>query len=67
MPKAGIAIDAWKLPIYERHLTHAGYAYTNRGSVPGFPPHTLVLTVEAQDLIALDAVVRAANSEAGAS
>jgi hypothetical protein len=33
MAKAGIAIDDWKLPIFDRHLTQAGYSYANRGEI----------------------------------
>ena len=30
MLKAAIALDAWKLAIFQRHLDAAGYAYTDR-------------------------------------
>jgi hypothetical protein len=59
--KAGIAIDDWKLPIFERHLTQAGYAY-KRG--PGLTPGWLLLTVDTDNAVALEVVVRAANTEA---
>lgn len=57
--KAGIAIDDWKLPIFERHLS--GYVY-EKG--PGLTDDTLLLTVETDDMKALEKVVRAANAEA---
>lgn len=59
--KAAIVIDDWKLPIFERRLSQAGYAY-EKG--PGVTDDTLVLTVETGDVKALETVVRAANTEA---
>jgi hypothetical protein len=59
--KAGIAIDSWKLPIFERHLTQAGYVYINQGALT---PGTLLLTVTTQNAAALATVVKAANTEA---
>lgn len=59
--KAGIAIDDWKLPIFERHLTQAGYAYTQG---PGLSSGTLLLKVTTENAQALHAVVLAANTEA---
>lgn len=61
--KAGIAIDDWKLPIFNQHLVDAGYRYE---SGPGLTGDTLLLTVETDDAKALEAVVRAANTEAAA-
>lgn len=59
--KAGIAVDDWKLPIFERHLSKAGHVY-EKG--PGVTRDTLLLTVETDDVAALETVVRAANAEA---
>ena len=59
--KAGIAIDDWKLPIFDRHLSQAGHVYAKG---PGVTRATLLLTVETDDLGALETVVRAANAEA---
>lgn len=59
--KAGIAIDAWKLPIFERHLKQSGYAWTNAGPLT---PDSLVLHVSTSNLQALAIVVKAANDEA---
>lgn len=58
---AGIAIDSWKLPIFERHLKDAGYTFK--------PPvkildGTLLLQVKTTNLQALHGVVRKANQEA---
>lgn len=63
--KAGIAIDAWKLPIFERHLTGAGYSFT---SGAGVTADTLMLYVEtARGVSELAVVVKAANDEAARS
>jgi hypothetical protein len=59
--KAAIAIDDWKLPIFERHLSRAGYAY-EKGD--GLTPDTLHLYVVTDNMVALHGVVRAANDEA---
>ena len=59
--RAGIAIDAWKLSIFDRHLTSAGYAYTDG---PGLTQDTRLLTVSTENVEALEVVVRAANTEA---
>lgn len=59
--KAAIAIDAWKLPIFERHLSGSGYAFEK---VNGPMPGTLLLKVETANVEALGGVVRAANAEA---
>ena len=61
MSTAGIAIDAWKLPIFERHLTQSGYAFENKGKLL---EGTLLLMVETENLVALREVVTAANKEA---
>lgn len=59
--KAVIAIDAWKLSIFERRLAEAGYAYTTG---PGLTQDTLFLTVTTEHPGALESIVRAANAEA---
>ena len=61
MSKAGIVIDSWKLPIFERHLSQDGYTYEQG---PGVTPDTLSLFVHTENLKALEIVVRAANTEA---
>lgn len=61
MKQAGIAIDDWKLPIFERHLSQSGYTYNKS---PGLSPGTLLLTVKTENLEALEVVVRAANTQA---
>jgi len=59
--KAGIAIDTWKLPVFDRHLSEAGYTY-KKG--PGLTKDTLFLQVKTDDAKALETIVRAANEDA---
>ena len=61
--KVGIAIDEWKLPIFERHLSQAGYAYTTKR----LGRNGLLLTVETDDAAALGVVVENANRTARAN
>ena len=61
MKKAAIAIDKWKLSIFKRHLSDAGYQFEQH---PGFNDATLVLTVMTSSAKELEVVVRAANTEA---
>lgn len=58
---AGIAIDKWKLGIFERHLTQNGYSYENKGALVG---GTVLLVVETENVDALGIVVHAAEDEA---
>jgi len=58
---AGIVIDDWELPMFERHLSQAGYAFKNAGHMT---PGTLVLQVETTNLEALAVVLKAAADEA---
>lgn len=61
MNKVGIVIDGWKLPIFERHLSQAGYAFEIRkGIISG----GLILSADTDDLEAFSDVVEAANAEA---
>ncbi len=59
--KAAIFINDWKLAIFARHLTQAGYKFTNQA---GLTADTRLLSVETDNLNALAGVVRAANTEA---
>lgn len=61
MLKAGIIIDAWKLPVFEKHLSNAGYVYEQS---PGVTPDTLTLTVNTLSPKELGIVVQAASDEA---
>jgi len=62
MKKAGIVIDAWKAPFFEKRLTEAGYSFEMAGNI--HDDKTKVLTVVTDDMPALGAVVKAANDEA---
>jgi len=61
MKTAGIAIDDWKLAIFERHLTQNGYTFS-KGD--GLTVGTLLLRVTTENLDALGVVCRAAEAEA---
>lgn len=58
--KVGIAIDEWKLSIFERHLQQSGYAFENAGSLT---EGMLILRVDTENPDALGVVVKAANTE----
>lgn len=59
--KAAIVIDDWKESIFERHLAQSGYGYDK---YPGLTAGTWLLRVNTPNLVALEGVVRAANTEA---
>lgn len=61
MITAGIAIDDWKLPIFEKHLNEANIAFKIN---PGVSPGTLLLTVKCLSHRELEKPVMAANKEA---
>lgn len=64
MAKVGIAIDNWKLPIFERHLTKAGYPHK---WTPGLTKDTGLITIElerASQAATLHPIIKAANDEA---
>jgi hypothetical protein len=61
--KAGIAVDDWKLPIFERHLSQAGYRYEKAPLMM----QTTLLTVLCDSLATIEPIVRAANDEAARS
>lgn len=62
--RACIAIDEWKLSIFQRHLREAEFEWEQRGGVTA---DTLMLYVETSDLTRLALVVKAANTEAARS
>jgi hypothetical protein len=57
---AGIYIDTWKLPIFQRHLHLNGFRYTQH-LAPA--PDTLLLQVKTNNPLALREVIRDANAE----
>lgn len=58
--KAGIVLDNWKLPIFRKRLTEAGYTYTDAG---GLTHDTTVLTVETDDALKLKKVLERCQAE----
>ncbi len=63
----GIAIDSWKLTIFDRRLTEAGFLYVKG---PGVTDDTLLLRVQVHDageVGKVGVVVEAANTEASRS
>lgn len=58
--KAGIAVDDWKLPVFRRRLTEAGYEYKDGGELPG---GTTLLTVETDNMFKLKSVLEACQAE----
>lgn len=60
MKAAGVAIDAWKLPIFKKHLDAAGRKYTEH---PGLTKDTLLLMVEYEWVADIKPIIEAANLE----
>lgn len=58
--KAGIAVDNWKLPVFRRRLSFAGYTYTDGGPLTG---DTTLLTVETDDFPGLAMVIADCQNE----
>lgn len=58
--KAGIAIDGWKLDIFDRHLKDGGFEYVK---CPGITADTLTLQVETDDVNKLAQVIQRAQLE----
>jgi hypothetical protein len=58
--KAGIAVDDWKLPVFRKRLTAAGYEYKDAGAFTG---DTTILTVETDNILALKKVLEECHAE----
>ena len=60
--KSGIVVDDWKLPVFRRRLTEAGFTYSDKGE---FTAGTTVLTVdfEESDFTKLKGVLEASQAE----
>ena len=58
--KAGIAVDNWKLPVFRRRLSEAGYAYEDGGGLTG---DTTLLTVETDNMFKLKKVLEECQAE----
>jgi hypothetical protein len=57
--KVGIAVDDWKLPVFRKLLTEAGYEYQDGGALT---VRTTLLTVETNDILALKKVLEECQS-----
>lgn len=60
MKTAGVCIDAWKLPVFKRHLDEAGFEYEE---LPGIVAGTLTLKVKYEWVADLQPVIAKANKE----
>lgn len=60
MMKAGIIVDDWKLAVFRKALTDAGYTYKDGGEVK---PGLTLLTVQFTDQAALQKVLQEAADE----
>lgn len=58
--KVGVAVDDWKLPIFRKRLSEAGYAYEDGGTLVG---ETTLLTVETDNMLALKKVIEICQVE----
>ncbi len=58
--RAGIAVDDWKLPVFRRRLSEAGYEYLDGGALT---EGTTLLTVETSDMLALKRVIEECQSD----
>lgn len=62
--KAGIAVDNWKLPVFRKRLTEAGYVYKDAGALTH---DTTLLQVETDGVTALAEVIAACQAECSAA
>jgi hypothetical protein len=60
MKTAGVVIDNWKLPIFQRHLNEGGFAYTEH---TGLTADAMVLKVRTEFISTLQSVIEAAQKE----
>ncbi len=58
--KVGIAVDNWKLPVFRKRLTAAGYQYQDGGALTA---DATLLTVETDDTLGLQKVVELCQIE----
>lgn len=52
--RAGIAVDNWKLPVFRKRLTEAGYGYEDGGALTA---DATLLMVETNNILALKKVI----------
>ena len=62
--RAGIAVDNWKLPVFRKGLTDAGYEYEDGGPLTG---DTTMLKVETDDPAALKSLLERCQAECARS
>lgn len=60
MLRVGIAVDNWKLPVFRRLLTEAGYAYRDGGALTA---ETTFLKVETSNILDLKSVIERCQEE----
>jgi hypothetical protein len=58
--KAAIAVDDWKLPVFRKRPTEAGYRYEDAGA---FTTDTTMLTVQTDNMLALKALLEKCQAE----
>jgi ribosomal protein L10 len=58
--KAGIAVDDWKLPVFRKRLTAAGFEYEDAGAFTG---NTTLLTVKTDNMFTLKKVLEECQDE----
>ena len=58
--KVGVAIDAWKLDVFAKHLERDGFEYKQ---APGIVPDTLTLSIVVAEVDPLYRTVKRANEE----
>lgn len=58
--RVGIGVDNWKLPIFRKRLTEAGYQYEDAGPLTG---DTTLLTVETNNMLALKKLLEQCQNE----
>jgi len=63
MKVAAVVLDAWKLPVFEKHLKEAGYTYEQ---VSGLTKGTLTLRVAYEWVASLQPIIESAQEECAA-
>lgn len=58
--KAAIAVDNWKLAVFRKRLTEAGFEYKDAGA---FTPNVTILTVITDDLSKLHELLKKCQNE----
>ena len=61
--KAGIAVDDWKLPVFRKRLTEAGFKYEDAGEMT---PNVTLLKVETDNMFKLKNVLEKCQAECAA-